>query len=75
MATLRYIVEARWDAEVHAYRATCPDIPGFVTEASTYDALVAHALDLIPELVDLREPVEIGVTMPVPRTDRILATP
>lgn len=69
----RCTVEAHWDAEARVYWATCAEIPGFVTEAPTYDALVVRALDLMSELVDTHEGIEVEVAMPVPRTERLPA--
>ena len=72
MAT-NYTVEARWDADARVYWAVCADIPGFVTEAATFDALVMRAMELITELVDTTEGATMQVVMPEPRTERLPA--
>lgn len=71
--TTKYIVEARWDPDARVYWAVCAAIPGFVTEAPTYDDLFARALDLVSELVDTSAGVEVEVAMPTPRTERLPA--
>ncbi len=71
--TAKYAVEARWDPDARVYWAVCAGIPGFVTEAPTYDDLVARALDLVSELVDTSGGAEVEVAMPTPRTERLPA--
>lgn len=46
-----YVVHADWDAEAAVWVATCPDVPGLVTEAATIEALDAKLKSMVPELL------------------------
>ena len=47
----RIIVEAMWDAEAGVFVATSDDVPGLITEASTFEALQTKLNEMIPELL------------------------
>ncbi len=44
-------VTARWDPESEVWWAESEDIPGFITEAPTFDGLIARASELIEDLL------------------------
>jgi predicted RNase H-like HicB family nuclease len=46
-------VRAHWDADAKAWWAESDDIPGLVTEATTFDELVSNVCALIPDLLEL----------------------
>jgi predicted RNase H-like HicB family nuclease len=49
----RFEIRAVWDAEAKIWTAYSDDIPGLVTEAETWDALIARALQAAKELLVL----------------------
>lgn len=60
----RYIVRAQWDAEARVWFATSDDIPGLVSEAESFDALVRNVFDVAPELLALNN-TDMSVPLPI----------
>lgn len=50
-------VTAEWDSEVRVWTAFSDDLPGLVSEAATIEALVDRVRAVIPDLLDLADPV------------------
>lgn len=46
-------IMAEWDDEAQVWVATSDDVPGLVTEAASFDALIKHLQIIIPELMEL----------------------
>lgn len=53
MAAKALRVFANWDADARMWYVVESDIPGLVTEAATWDALVARVVAVAPELLEL----------------------
>ena len=49
----RFEIHAVWDAEAKVWTAYSDDIPGLVTEAATWDGLIARASEAAKELLVL----------------------
>jgi predicted RNase H-like HicB family nuclease len=49
----RFEIHAVWDAEAKVWTAYSDDIPGLVTEAETWDGLIARATEAAKELLVL----------------------
>lgn len=49
----RFDIHAAWDPEAKVWSAHSDDIPGLVTEAETWDALIARAAAAATELFAL----------------------
>lgn len=47
------IVKADWDDEACVWVATSDDVPGLVTEAKTFEALLKKLRTMVPELLEL----------------------
>lgn len=47
------IIAADWDAEAGVWVATSEDVPGLVTEAKTFEALLKKLRTMVPELLEL----------------------
>ncbi len=65
IATKPLEVRAHWDAESGVWWAESDDIPGLVTEAPTFDALVERALAVIPELLEVNGVAARGDEFPI----------
>lgn len=72
-AVRKLIVEAVWDEDARVWVATSEDIPGLVTEAPTFEALVQRVKAVAPELLQenahllkdrdaMSDPLEVCVT-------------
>jgi predicted RNase H-like HicB family nuclease len=48
-----HIVQAEWDAEAGVWVATSDDVPGLVTEAKTFEALLKKLRVMVPEMLEL----------------------
>lgn len=48
-------VNALWDDDAKVWVATSDDVPGLVTEAPSFDALVQKLKVMIPELLDAQQ--------------------
>jgi len=46
-------IMAEWDDEAQVWIATSDDVPGLITEAASYGALLKRLQILIPELMEL----------------------
>jgi predicted RNase H-like HicB family nuclease len=46
------IIHATWDDEAKVWVATSDDVPGLVTEATSFDTLMPKLKVMIPELLD-----------------------
>lgn len=46
-------IMAEWDDEAQVWVATSDDVPGLVTEAASFDALIKRLQIIIPELMEL----------------------
>lgn len=46
-------VRAHWDDDAKVWWAESDDVPGLVTEASTFDELVENVRELTPDLLEL----------------------
>lgn len=46
------IIHAMWDDEAKVWVATSDDVPGLVTEATSFDTLMPKLKVMIPELLD-----------------------
>ncbi|MGA2986406.1 MAG: DUF1902 domain-containing protein [Terriglobia bacterium] len=55
-----YEVHAHWDSEAGVWVAESDDIPGFVAEAESMNALVEKVRVLVPELFELNGGLEPG---------------
>lgn len=55
-----YHVQARWDSESGVWVAESDDVPGFVVEAESPNALAKKLRVLIPELLELNGALEPG---------------
>jgi predicted RNase H-like HicB family nuclease len=55
MSTRVCHVHADWDPDVEVWVATCEDVPGLATEASTIEILTKKLRDLIPELLEANQ--------------------
>ena len=49
-------VHAKYDPDVDAWWAESDDVPGLVSEAKTFEALIARVADIAPELLALNRP-------------------
>jgi predicted RNase H-like HicB family nuclease len=47
-----FVVRATWDPEASVWVAESDDVPGLVTEADTFEALVSKLRVMIPELLE-----------------------
>jgi predicted RNase H-like HicB family nuclease len=56
----RIVVFAEWDAEAGVYVAQSEDVPGLITEAVTVSDLEQKLKIIIPELMELNDPVAPG---------------
>ncbi len=52
MADRVYRVFVQWDNEARVFVAESEDVPGLVTEAETWNALIEKLRTLIPELLE-----------------------
>lgn len=50
---MKYVINFVWDDEANVWIATSEDIPGLVLESGSFDALVAHVKNAVPELLQL----------------------
>ena len=50
---IEYEIDTVWDEEAKVYTATCKDIPGFVIEAESYEALLKRIDLIVKDLFDL----------------------
>jgi hypothetical protein len=57
MQMSEYIVDFNWDDEACVWIATSEDIPGFVLESGSIDALIERVRVAAPELLELNEKV------------------
>lgn len=68
-------VYAYWDSDARVWWAESDDVPGLVTEARTFDALVKRVLAVLPELLELNGIAASTREMPVhvvaERTDKV----
>ena len=48
-----YEVKVSWDSDARVWVAESDDVPGLVTEADSFDAVVQKVLRMIPELLEL----------------------
>jgi predicted RNase H-like HicB family nuclease len=48
-----YVIHATWDATAGVWVAESDDVPGLVTEAKTFEALLKKLRALVPELLEL----------------------
>ncbi|MGQ0677463.1 MAG: DUF1902 domain-containing protein [Rhodospirillales bacterium] len=53
-------VVARWDEAGRVWWADSDDIPGLVTEAPSFDALVERITQIAPEIIELNRVVPAG---------------
>ncbi|MEO3434976.1 DUF1902 domain-containing protein [Inquilinus sp. CAU 1745] len=51
MSATEYKVIAKWDGEACGWYVDESDVPGLVTEAATFEQLVANIRDLVPDLL------------------------
>lgn len=49
-------VHATYDAEADVWVAESEDVPGLVTEAKTFEGLMARVAEIAPELLALNRP-------------------
>ena len=50
---MEYIITFTWDEEASVWIATSNDIPGFVLESGSFDALLERTRFAVPELLAL----------------------
>lgn len=50
---IEYEIDTVWDEEAKVYTATCKEIPGFVIEAESYEALLKRVDVIVKDLFDL----------------------
>ncbi|WP_149537523.1 DUF1902 domain-containing protein [Siccirubricoccus phaeus] len=55
------VIQAEWDDEAHVWWASSKDVPGLVSEASTFEGLSQRILAVLPEVVDLPEGAEVEI--------------
>jgi antitoxin ParD1/3/4 len=60
-----YEVQAHWDDEARCRWAENTDIPGLVTEAATFDDLVARVMAVAPELLALNTGLSPDADVPI----------
>jgi predicted RNase H-like HicB family nuclease len=48
-----YTVKVEWDDEAGMWVATSEDVPGLVTEAPTFEALLDKLRVMVPEMLEL----------------------
>ena len=48
-----YIIHATWDEVASVWVAESDDVPGLITEAKTFEALLKKLRTLVPELLEL----------------------
>ncbi len=53
---MEYTINLTWDAEAGVWIATSSDIPGLVLESGSFDALLEHTRNAVPELLALNPP-------------------
>jgi predicted RNase H-like HicB family nuclease len=49
---MEFTVRVMWDAEASVWVAESDDVPGLITEADTFEALVVKLRVMIPELLE-----------------------
>ncbi len=54
---MEYVITFTWDDEADVWIAASNDIPGFVLESGSFDALLERSRFAIPELLELNTPV------------------
>lgn len=50
---MEYNINVLWDDEAFVWVATSEDIPGLVLESGSFDALIEHINNSVPELIML----------------------
>jgi predicted RNase H-like HicB family nuclease len=48
-----YVIHASWDSDASVWVAESDDVPGLITEAKTFEALLKKLRTLVPELLEL----------------------
>mgnify|MGYP000905432415 CR=1 FL=1 len=66
-------VRGEWDAAAKVWVATSDDVPGWVTEAATVEALIEKLETLIPELLDANGHPESSLPASYPPSPAYLA--
>lgn len=56
-------VHAHWDPEGAVWWCDSPDIPGLVTEAPSFDALVDRVSQVAPEIIELNGVAPAGAEL------------
>jgi len=72
MANRPIEVRALWDDEAGVWVAESEQVPGLITEAETFEDLVAKVQGLIPELLELNAPELKGAHTVNLKAERIL---
>ncbi len=52
---IKYVINATWDDEAGVWVAESDDIPGLITEASSFETLQEKLRVLVPELLELNQ--------------------
>ena len=70
-----YRIKFQWDDEAAVWIATSKDVPGFVLESGSFDALIERVKIAMPELIKLNgaEPVSYRLEYTVLRKDIVPA--
>ena len=63
-----YTIKTTWDDESSVWVAESTDIPGFVLESGSLDALMERARHAIPELLELNRISTDSVSTNIPTT-------
>ena len=51
-ASREYLIQAFWDEEASVWVAQSDDVPGLITEARTFEALLKKLRTMVPELLE-----------------------
>lgn len=71
---MEYIINFTWDPEANVWIATSNDIPGFVLESGSFDALLERTRFAVPELLELNTPKQqsFSLTFRSERHERVV---
>ena len=60
---MEYVIHLTWDNEANVWIATSDDIPGFVLESGSFDALLERSRIAIPELLALNSSTQSPLSL------------
>jgi predicted RNase H-like HicB family nuclease len=59
-----YVIQATWDKVASVWVAESDDVPGLITEAKTFEALLKKLRTLVPELLELNTGAKRRTSVP-----------